>query len=257
MKKRCFSCGVSFELSGSGKRQKYCQKCSSRGVHRGRGLPTSNPLKTKGAGKHFSAPLPVSVREQIEVQKHQPNPVFFTTADGRNDMVWLGVGASRGATERIIGDDRHWRVHVAEAIKLAAEEAKERKAKRSKASKPINLMGGCVRGKTDPQRGSVALRQAILDTELAPPLKGFTVRLIFEDEAPAIGSGHRLVLVQFRGKKVILHGGGYTATIKRNVFKELVASNRRYRKRNQAKPSLRLIVGGSPKPQLLVQEEAA
>ena len=146
-------------------------------------------------------------------------------------------------------------MHVAEAIKLAAEEAKERKAKRSKVSKPINLMGGCVRGKTDPQRGSVALRQAILDTELAPPLKG--VRLIFEDEAPAIGSGHRLVLVQFRGKKVILHGGGYTATIKRNVFKELVASNKRHRKRNQAKPSLRLIVGGSPKPQLLVQEEAA
>ena len=130
MKKRCFSCGVSFELSGSGKRQKYCQSCA----HRGRGLPAPNPLKTKGAGRHFSAPLRLSVREQIEAQKDQPNPVFFTSADGRNGMAWLGVGARRGPTERIIGDDRHWRVHVAEAIKLAAEEAKERKAKRSKVS---------------------------------------------------------------------------------------------------------------------------
>ena len=185
MRKKCFSCGVSFELSGSGKRQKYCQNCSSRGGHRRRGLPASNPLKAKGAGKHFSA------------------------------------------------------------------------AKHNQFSLPINLMGGNVRGKTDPQRAKVAFRNAILDTELAPPLKGFTVRLIFEDEAPAIGSGRRLVLVQFRGKKVVLHGGGYTATIRRDTFKELVASNKRYRKRNQAKPSLRLIVGGSPKQQLLVQEEAA
>ena len=165
MKKRCFSCGVSFELSGSGKRQKYCQNCSSRGVHRGRGLPASNTLKTKGAKHDFSAPIP--------------------------------------------------------------------------PTEPIDVLGYA-----STSRGMVAeLRQAILDTELAPPLKGFTVRLIFEDEAPAIGSGHRLVLVQLSGKKVILHGGGYTATIKRDVFKELVASNKRYRKRNQAKPSLRLIVG--------------
>ena len=139
MKKRCFSCGVSFELSGSGKRQKYCQNCSSRGVHRGRGLPASNPLKTKGAGKHFSAPLPLSVREQIEASKDWPNPIRFITPDGRKGGCGLPV-TSYG--NKIIGDDRHWRVHVAEAIKLAAEEAKERKAKRSKVSKPINLMGG-------------------------------------------------------------------------------------------------------------------
>jgi hypothetical protein len=44
-------------------------------------------------------------------------------------------------------------------------------------------------------------------------------------------------------KLVVLHCAGYTATIRRDTFKELVASNKRYRKRNQAKPSLRLIVG--------------
>ena len=48
-----------------------------------------------------------------------------------------------------------------------------------------------------------------------------------------------------------------TATLRRDTFKGLVASNKRYRKRNRAKPSLRLIVGGAPRPQLLVQEEAA
>ncbi len=67
--------------------------------------------------------------------------------------------------------------------------------------------------------------------------------MLLEDEAPEIGSGLRLVTVQFRGKKVMLHHWAYTATIKREVLNELVASNRRYRKRNQAKPSLRLIVG--------------
>ena len=104
-------------------------------------------------------------------------------------------------------------------------------------------MNGRLRGRIGHE-----LRQAILDTELAPPLKGFRVRLLFEDQAPAIGSGQRLVLCQFRGKKVILHGGGYTATIKRDAFKELVASNRRYRKRDpqRRKPLLKLVVNNPP-----------
>ena len=129
MKKRCFSCGgATSSLAGSGKRQKYCQNCSSRGAHRGRRLPASNPLKTKGAGKHFSAPLPLSVREQIKASKDWPNPIRFITPDGREGRVWLVTGKHGN---KIIGDDRHWRVHVAEAIKIAAEEAKERKAERS------------------------------------------------------------------------------------------------------------------------------
>ena len=50
MKKKCLSCGAQFALSGSGKRQKYCSKCARRGDGRVRGLPGSNPLKTKPAG---------------------------------------------------------------------------------------------------------------------------------------------------------------------------------------------------------------
>ena len=82
----------------------------------------------------------------------------------------------------------------------------------------IDLLGGSGKG-----RGRIPreLRQAILDAELTRPPKGFRVVLCFQDEAPAIGSGQRPILVQFRGKKVILHGGGYTAIMRRDAFKDL------------------------------------
>ena len=93
----------------------------------------------------------------------------------------------------------------------------------------------------------------------ATPIKGFPVRLMFEMEAPIIGCGNRLVTVQFRTRKkkkveklVVLHCAGYTATIRREVFKELVASNRRYRQRRR--PTLRLVVSNPPR---LLDHEAA
>ena len=46
MKKRCLSCAVTFNLSGSGKRQKYCPKCAREGTTPSAGLPASKPLKT-------------------------------------------------------------------------------------------------------------------------------------------------------------------------------------------------------------------
>ena len=158
MKKRCLACGSEFELSGSGKRQKYCSNCSS--------------------------------------------PISFRTPEGVWGRVWLGVGGGR---DWIIGDDRHWR--------------------------------RCIKRATEPHAPREPRTKAIVSHG------GFKVRLFLEDEAPEVGSGLRLVTVQFRGKKVKLHHWAYTATIKREAFNELVASNRRYRKRNQAKPSLRLIVG--------------
>jgi hypothetical protein len=54
-----------------------------------------------------------------------------------------------------------------------------------------------------------------------------------------------------------LHHWAYTATIKREAFIELVASNRRYRQRNQAKPSLRLIVSHPGIVARLLDEECA
>ena len=91
-------------------------------------------------------------------------------------------------------------------------------------------MNGRLRGRIGHE-----LRQAILDTELAPPLKGFRVALTAFRTKPLLSAPVNVwSWCQFRGKKVILHGGGYTATIKRDAFKELVASNRRYR---QARPT--------------------
>ena len=80
-------------------------------------------------------------------------------------------------------------------------------------------------------------------------------------EAPVIGCGNRLVTVQFRTRKkkveklVVLHCAGYTATIRREVFKELVASNKRYRKRS--KPTLRLVVSNPRTVSRLLDQEAA
>ena len=118
----------------------------------------------------------------------------------------------------------------------------------------IDILGGSGKGRGRIPRN---LRQAILDAELTRPPKGFRVGLYFQDEAPAIGAGQRSVLVQFRGKKVILHGGGYTATMRRDAFKDLVASNRRYRRRNKPKrPQLKLVVNNPPRRQS-IKEEAA
>ena len=72
---------------------------------------------------------------------------------------------------------------------------------------------------------------------------------MLEMETPIIGCGNRLVTVQFRNVKrkkkverfVVLHCAGYTDTIRREAFKELVASNKRYRKRNHIKPTAEVI----------------
>ena len=73
------------------------------------------------------------------------------------------------------------------------------------------------------------------------------MRLLLEDEAPAIGSGMRLVMCQFRGKRVVLHHADFTATIRRDVFEQLVASNNRYRNRNRQRPTLKLVVNNPPR----------
>ena len=211
MRKKCHSCGKPFTLTGSGKRQKYCSKTC-----RNHGDGVSPTPGTEGGSKLLilkAAELRLEeelVREQIERKKHHPSPISFRTPDGVWGRVWLGVGAQcvggkwRGGNDWIIADDSHWRLCIKRATELHAP--------------------------SEPRTKAIVSHP------------GFEVRLLLDDEAPEIGSGLRLVTVQFRGKKVKLHHWAYTATIKREAFNELVASNRRYRKRNQAKPSLRLIV---------------
>jgi len=66
--------------------------------------------------------------------------------------------------------------------------------------------------------------------------KGLRVRLGITNhrKLQILGCGFRVITVQFRGKTVMLHHNGNTATIDRKDFKELVASNRRYREGNAA-----------------------
>ena len=119
--------------------------------------------------------------------------------------LWPGTGTRKA-------DARHWRLSV-KGVRDAATPPPQRKEK------------------------------------LTAPIKGFPVRLMLEMEAPVIGCGSRLVTVQFRTVKrkkkvekfVVLHCAGYTDTIRREAFKELVASNKRYRKRNHIKPTADVI----------------
>jgi hypothetical protein len=75
-------------------------------------------LKTKGAKTPLKEGTPPElgsfVRAQIEAQKDQPNPISFTTSDGRNGRVWL---ASDKRAKKIIGDDRLWRVNTEELLR--------------------------------------------------------------------------------------------------------------------------------------------
>jgi hypothetical protein len=84
MQKKCSACGNPFQLSGSGRGQKYCPKCSKRGIAQGRGLAASKPLISKGAKSTSRKDLGASVRVQIEaaVARGDSNPIRFTTPDG-------------------------------------------------------------------------------------------------------------------------------------------------------------------------------
>jgi hypothetical protein len=214
MQKRCLSCATSFALSESGKRQKYCPKCSKRGIGQLCGLPASNPLNIKGAEKHFSAPIPPDlgafVRAQIIAQQDQPNPIHFTTPDGIKGRVWL---ASDEQGRKKIGDDHHWRMNVPAAAKVDED------ARRLRAS---------------------ASMMEIWDTEL-DRLRGFRVRLCVEGEKElqVLGCGWRIVTVQLRGKNVFLHHNSNKATMKRPAFKALLNANKRLRRK---RPTLRLVV---------------
>jgi hypothetical protein len=90
------------------------------------------------------------------------------------------------------------------------------------------------------------------------PPKGLKVNIGIDGEKAlqVLGCGFRRVTVQLRGKNVLLHHNGYTATMKRADFKDLLAANKRYRKHNRLPPpGLRLVVS-NPKPVDSLEEAA-
>jgi glycosyltransferase involved in cell wall biosynthesis len=236
MLKKCLSCGAQFTLSGSGKRQKYCQECSRRGDGRVRGLPASNPLKIKGAKSDFQTPIPRAylgrfIREQILVQKDQPNPISFIIPEGINCLVWLGTD-DNGKLK--LGDDRHWRLGIEELVR---QEEKKRPVTRWNPTSDALRRPIIVVGRNDPIKN--------MDDALGV-LKGFRVRICIdaEKELQVLGCGWRIVTCQFRGKKVLLHHGGNTATMKRDAFKAFLVANKRARGK---RPLLRLVVSNPPR----------
>ena len=86
-------------------------------------------------------------------------------------------------------------------------------------------------------------------------LNGFRVRLCIdaEKELQVLGCGWRIVTCQFRGTKVLLHHNGSVASMKRQAFKELVAANRRLRRK---RPKLRLVIS-NPEPRMAETKQAA
>ena len=158
-RKKCAGCGVAYRLSGSGRRQKYCETCRDTG----RRFRAFQPIENKGSKRrHLDTHTPPDigefVRAQIVAQKDQPNPVTFTLPDGRKGRVWLGSSG--------IGDARHWRLNIAEADRIdRLAIAHQRK------TWPVDIIGGQRRGKIDQH-----LRYGILDVERA---------LIDEDQSRA------------------------------------------------------------------------
>ena len=89
-----------------------------------------------------------------------------------------------------------------------------------------------------------------------PQPKGFKVRLCVEaeKEPQVLGCGWRVVICQFRGKKVLLHHNSNVATMKRAAFKALVAATKAVRLK-RLRPSLRLVVS-NPRSDVTIAEAA-
>ena len=91
----------------------------------------------------------------------------------------------------------------------------------------------------------------------APALlpRGFRLRLCIdnEKELQVLGCGWRIVICQFRGHMILLHHHKNVATMKREAFSDVVAANRRLRRK---RPKLRLVVFNS-EPRITETKQAA
>ena len=216
-------------------------KCTPRGSVANGHFSSSKSVPCKAPS---TPDLGAFVREQIET--HQPASVIaFTIPDGTTGNVVL---ASDAKANRIVGDARWWRVNILEHLDLLEKAARRRERRitqwkpNAKAlNRPIIVVGRNEQVKD-------------MDDALGI-LKGFRVRLSIdaEKELQVLGCGWRIVTCQFRGNNVLLHHDGSVASMKRQAFKELVAANRRLRRK---RPKLRLVIS-NPEPSMAVTKQAA
>ena len=139
MRKKCLGCGQSFRLSGSGRRQKYCQMCRSASW-RFRGF---QPIENKDPNQRGYDTYTPDLSEYVRAahRAHPKNPVQFVVPDGLKAHVWLGSDTNE---EPKIGDGRHFRVNLAAAHKLDSAEIR-----RQRRVWPVDVMGGQRMGKID------------------------------------------------------------------------------------------------------------
>src|SRR4051812_26943860 len=107
MKKRCASCGRSFTLTGSGKRQKYCSKtCRNHGNGLGPLGGTeggSNPLIKKGAETPFEEDWVARLKHPQDAQ----GPIALLGPYGELWRLWPGRETPNETSASMA---RHWRL---------------------------------------------------------------------------------------------------------------------------------------------------
>jgi hypothetical protein len=80
-----------------------------------RGSVANGPFSSsKSATCNHPLPPILGLLLQIEAQRDKPNPVSFTSPDATKCRVWL---ASDREGNRIIGNDRWWRINVTDPLK--------------------------------------------------------------------------------------------------------------------------------------------
>jgi hypothetical protein len=193
-------------------------------------------LKSKAAETHFSAPIPpagqhgrcpakrrrkrsatrelgAEVLRQIEGQS---SPARFTAADGTKCRLHL-------AGE--LGDEVYYGVNVTALL--------DNEKKRKQSTQPWKPTAKALRrpiivvGRNEPVRD---LKDALGE------LRGIRARVFInaQEELQILGCGQRVVTIQLRGKRVLVHHNGNTATMKRPAFKAFIAHNKKARARHQA-----------------------
>ena len=183
------------------------------------------------------------VRAQIET--HQPASVIaFSIPDGTTGNVVLASDAKGNR----IGDARWWRVNILEHLDLLEKAARRRERRISQWKPNAKTLNRpiIVVGRNDPVRD--------IDDALRT-VKGFRLRICVEGEKELqiLGCGWRIVTCQFRGNNVLLHHNGSVASMKRQSFTDLVAANRRLRRK---RPKLRLVIS-NPELRMAETKQAA